>query len=135
MGTSDIWFQSMTTPEQANTTVTEKESEEDRASDSSQPPQKRHIEKSFFFSVEDVQYNRDVSPMLPFPNNSAGMAAAATSAATGTSGQSNTASTSSAGGGPTVEKSTPTHILTVTGAKGAWTQSNRDMAFSLYDSW
>ena len=69
-------------------------------------PQKRHIEKSFFFSVEDVQYNRDVSPMVPFPNNS------------------------------TSERSTtPTHILTVTGAKGAWTQSNRDMAFSLYDSW
>ena len=33
-----------------------------------------------------------------------------------------------------VERS-PTHILTVTGAKGAWTQSNRDMAISLYDSW
>ena len=69
-------------------------------------PQKRHIEKSFFFSVEDVQYNRDVSPMVPFPNNST-----------------------------SERSSTPTHILTVTGAKGAWTQSNRDMAFSLYDSW
>ena len=70
----------------------------------SDPPQKRHIEKSFFFSVEDVQYNRDVSPMVPFPNG-------------------------------TSERSSPAHILTVTGAKGAWTQSNRDMAFSLYDSW
>ena len=67
----------------------------------------RHIEKSFFFSVEDVQYNRDVSPMIPFPNTSS----------------------------QAERQSSPTHILTVNGAKGAWTQSNRDMAFSLYDSW
>lgn len=73
--------------------------------DPEQPQAQRHIEKSFFFSVEDVQYNRDVSPMIQF-----------------------TSSTER-------QSSSPTHILTVNGAKGAWTQSNRDMAFSLYDSW
>ena len=26
-------------------------------------------------------------------------------------------------------------LITILGARGAWTQSNRDMAFSLYDSW
>ena len=92
VGASDIWFQSMTSP----VNLEEEREESDFI---------RHIEKSFFFSVEDVQYNRDVSPVVPFPNNSSS------------------------------ERSSPTHILTVTGAKGAWTQSNRDMAFSLYDSW
>ena len=72
--------------------------------DPEQPQAQRHIEKSFFFSVEDVQYNRDVSPMIQFTSS-------------------------------TERQSSPTHILTVNGAKGAWTQSNRDMAFSLYDSW
>ena len=91
VGSSDIWFQSLTS---ANIESSSNEGLEE----------KRHIEKSFFFSVEDVQYNREVSPMITFPNNNS------------------------------VERS-PTHILTVTGAKGAWTQSNRDMAFSLYDSW
>ena len=38
MGASDIWFQSST-----------------------KIHEQRHIEKSFFFSVEEVQYNRDIS--------------------------------------------------------------------------
>ena len=38
MGASDIWFQSSTKIQE-----------------------QRHIEKSFFFSVEEVQYNRDIS--------------------------------------------------------------------------
>ena len=29
----------------------------------------------------------------------------------------------------------PTHRLVIHGARGAWTQSNRDMFFALYDSW
>ena len=29
----------------------------------------------------------------------------------------------------------PTHKLVIHGARGAWTQSNRDMFFALYDSW
>jgi len=29
----------------------------------------------------------------------------------------------------------PTHKLVIHGARGAWTQSNRDMSFALYDSW
>ena len=123
VGTSDIWFQSMTSIEDeahkdsagSSSDGLEAASEavhlpEDLISTQSEVlsdenAQKRHIEKSFFFSVEDVQYNRDVSPMVPFPNTS------------------------------NTERSSPAHILTVTGAKGAWTQSNRDMAFSLYDSW
>ena len=94
----------------------------------------RQIEKSFFISVENVQYNRDVAISY------------------GRLGQ------------PTDKKS-PSHVLTVngnffcanlcrsstskrvskhpsycripafSGAKGAWTESNRDMAFALYDSW
>jgi hypothetical protein len=38
MGASDIWFQSST-----------------------KIHEQRHIEKSFFFSVEEVQYNRDIN--------------------------------------------------------------------------
>ena len=104
VGTSDIWFQSMTS---SSSDLEGSDSESEALDDDpdSEVEAPRHIEKSFFFSVEDVQYNRDVSPMIPFPN-----------------------ATSS-------ERSSPTHILTVNGAKGAWTQSNRDMAFSLYDSW
>ena len=100
VGTSDIWFQTLTTVNLDNDNGGDDNVSTDECSE-----EKRHIEKSFFFSVEDVQYNRDVSPMISFPNNN------------------------------NVAERSPAHILTVTGAKGAWTQSNRDMAFSLYDSW
>ena len=33
------------------------------------------------------------------------------------------------------EAERPTHKLVIHGARGAWTQSNRDMWFALYDSW
>jgi len=33
------------------------------------------------------------------------------------------------------EAGKPTHKLVIHGARGAWTQSNRDMWFALYDSW
>jgi hypothetical protein len=33
------------------------------------------------------------------------------------------------------EMGRPTHRLVIHGARGAWTQSNRDMFFALYDSW
>ena len=33
------------------------------------------------------------------------------------------------------EAGKPTHKLVIHGARGAWTQSNRDMFFALYDSW
>ena len=102
VGTSDIWFQTLTTVNLDN----DNSGGDESVSTDECLEEKRHIEKSFFFSVEDVQYNRDVSPMISFPNNNNNVA----------------------------ERS-PAHILTVTGAKGAWTQSNRDMAFSLYDSW
>ena len=78
VGTSDIWFQSSVVKDGS-----------------------RQIEKSFFISVEDVQYNRDVAPNARL----------------------------------NAFKMSPSHILTVNGAKGAWTESNRDMAFALYDSW
>ena len=104
VGTSDIWFQSMTSssPEDLDDDSQAEDHELIIDPEQDQPAQ-RHIEKSFFFSVEDVQYNRDVSPLIQFTSST--------------------------------ERSSPTHILTVNGAKGAWTQSNRDMAFSLYDSW
>ena len=113
VGASDIWIQSMTSiddPAQENSSHGQESTDNldnsanetgdasslggktasEAGAEAEQPqPQKRHIEKSFFFSVEDVQYNRDVSPMVPFPNNS-------------TSDQ----------------RSSPTHMLTVTGAKG-----------------
>jgi hypothetical protein len=101
VGASDIWFQS--------TCVAIQEDPDDPEAAAANPKQqesseRRQIEKSFFFSVEDVQYNREVSPMVTFPHMAG-------------------------------QERSPAHILTVTGAKGAWTQSNRDMAFSLYDSW
>jgi hypothetical protein len=37
--------------------------------------------------------------------------------------------------GQTSENAGPQHFLTIVGARGAWTQSNRDMGFALYDSW
>ena len=63
VGCSDIWFQSLTS---ANL---DSNNSEDADDDECQLEERRHIEKSFFFSVEDVQYNRDVSPMITFPNN------------------------------------------------------------------
>eukprot|EP00090_Calanus_glacialis_P005198 TRINITY_DN14003_c0_g1_i1.p1 TRINITY_DN14003_c0_g1~~TRINITY_DN14003_c0_g1_i1.p1 ORF type:complete len:1873 (+),score=761.29 TRINITY_DN14003_c0_g1_i1:223-5619(+) len=39
------------------------------------------------------------------------------------------------GQGVSEEVGKPTHKLVVHGARGAWTQSNRDMWFALYDSW
>ena len=39
------------------------------------------------------------------------------------------------GQGMKEEAGKPTHKLVIHGARGAWTQSNRDMFFALYDSW
>ena len=39
------------------------------------------------------------------------------------------------GRGVKEEAGKPTHKLVIHGARGAWTQSNRDMFFALYDSW
>jgi len=39
------------------------------------------------------------------------------------------------GQGLSEEVGKPTHKLVIHGARGAWTQSNRDMWFALYDSW
>jgi len=39
------------------------------------------------------------------------------------------------GQGLSEEAGKPTHKLVIHGARGAWTQSNRDMWFALYDSW
>ena len=102
MGASDIWIQSMT--EISNIGETPDENREDQEI-TQNPSSSRQIEKSFFFSVEDVQYkySRDIhsfSQRVPSVN----------------------------------DKSTK-HILIVNGAKGAWTESNRDMAYALYDSW
>ena len=92
VGTSDIWIQSMTSiddPPQENSSHSRQESTDtldnsanetgdassllggktasEVGAEADQPqPQKRHIEKSFFFSVEDVQYNRLVCPMFFF---------------------------------------------------------------------
>lgn len=37
--------------------------------------------------------------------------------------------------GQSSDNAGPQHFLTIVGARGAWTQSNRDMGFALYDSW
>ena len=39
------------------------------------------------------------------------------------------------GQGMKEEAGRPTHKLVIHGARGAWTKSNRDMFFALYDSW
>ena len=62
VGSSDIWFQSLTSANLESNNL-------DDDNDECELEERRHIEKSFFFSVEDVQYNRDVSPMITFPNN------------------------------------------------------------------
>ena len=64
VGCSDIWFQSLTSANLDNSSNNLDDTDEE-----CQLEERRHIEKSFFFSVEDVQYNRDVSPMIAFPNN------------------------------------------------------------------
>ncbi|XP_059093056.1 protein hobbit-like [Tigriopus californicus] len=75
----------------------------------------RQLEKNFFFFVEKVQYNRDISKFKqqqqppPQPSQTQPPDASATSC--------------------------PLHCLIVNGARGAWTTSNRDMAFALYQSW
>ena len=102
LGTSDIWIQSMT--DTACSGSNQDENNED------QPipytiGSGRQIEKSFFFSVEDVQYkySRENSSFLQRT--------------------------------PSFNDKSTKHILIVNGAKGAWTESNRDMAYALYDSW
>ena len=102
LGTSDIWIQSMTDIPSRGTNPDE---------DNEDQPiphtlgSGRQIEKSFFFSVEDVQYKytRENSSFLPRT--------------------------------PSFNDKSTKHILIVNGAKGAWTESNRDMAYALYDSW
>eukprot|EP00095_Tigriopus_kingsejongensis_P007219 maker-scaffold1825_size27015-snap-gene-0.8 protein:Tk07219 transcript:maker-scaffold1825_size27015-snap-gene-0.8-mRNA-1 annotation:"upf0378 protein kiaa0100-like" len=89
---TDVWFQSICSN---NDTA----SEEDGSSSGLEESASRQLEKNFFFFVEKIQYNRDISKSKL---------------------ESNTA---------------PLHCLIVTGARGAWTTSNRDMAFSLYQSW
>ena len=106
MGTSDIWFQCM--KESSNPG----QDHEEVSVEHQIPLQfssERQIEKSFFFSVEDVQYKYSSGPN-PFTQC--------------------TFQRSASGN----DKS-PSHILIVNGAKGAWTESNRDMAYALYDSW
>ena len=82
LSTADIWFQ-----------IATKNPENDE----------RFLEKSFFFSVENVKYSREIST----PNEVFGI----------------------------LDGRFPSHSIIVIGARGAWTESNRDMCFSLYDSW
>ena len=102
MGTSDIWIQS--TSDVSNIAQNQDDNIEEQSMQHLLSSG-RQIEKSFFFSVEDVQYK--------YCRES----------------QSFTPRTSSVG------DRSPSHILIVNGAKGAWTESNRDMAYALYDSW
>ena len=111
MGTSDIWFQSMTYAEGIDQQTKADDSAADTRQQVSTSSGQRQIEKSFFFSVEEVKYNRDIHC---FPQQ-----ALHRSHSTQSSGNDNS----------------PSHILIVNGAKGAWTESNRDMAYALYDSW
>ncbi|XP_040574353.1 protein hobbit [Lepeophtheirus salmonis] len=80
--TADIWFQ-----------CTTQNAEE-----------KRFLERSFFFSVENVKYSREMGEKAPVPEED-------------------------------LLQIFPSHSIVVLGARGAWTESNRDMCFCLYESW
>ena len=88
VGVTDVWFQATCNSD----TLEGSDSEEDLSNE-------RILEKSFFLSVENVKYNRDV----PSSKHE--------------------------------EALTASHCLSVTGARCAWTTSNRSMAFALYESW
>lgn len=66
------------------------------------------VEKCYFLSVAKVSYNRDASMRSSLPSYSSTRSATKTD--------------------------TPTHSLVVLMLKGAWTPSNRDIIFALYDS-
>ena len=103
MGASDIWVQS--TSEASNNTQSQEEDAEEQPCPR-QLSSGRQVEKSFFFSLEDVQYKYSKDNSSFTQRNSASQ-----------------------------YPDSPSHILIVNGAKGAWTESNRDMAYALYDSW
>ena len=103
MGASDIWVQS--TSEASNNAQNQEEDVEEQPFPR-QLSSGRQVEKSFFFSLEDVQYKYSKDNSSFAQRNSASQ-----------------------------YPKSPSHILIVNGAKGAWTESNRDMAFALYDSW
>lgn len=66
------------------------------------------VEKCYFLSVGKVSYGRETAVLKTLP--------------------------SYAGSRQTSKHDTPTHKLVVLELKGAWTPSNRDIIFALYDS-
>ncbi len=126
LGGTDVWFQSVCSPED------EEESGDEEAvaaadDDPNRPPpsvasggaasssggqHQRRIEKSFFLSIDSIQYNREIGAALVPQNNSTLTAAVVAETA-----------------------ESPNNFLTVSGARGAWTISNRDLALALYASW
>jgi hypothetical protein len=100
VGAMDVWFQSVVTDED----LPPDDEEEDDGSGAPRPPPsvvsgsgggsgERKIEKSFFFSLENIQYNREIGATTQHQTNNSSLAASVSAEA----------------------ESVPSNFLTVTG--------------------